>query len=115
MDVVARTPTPRQYELLIRLGSGNAWLSATKRECEPLLRRGWVTADFDGRYYQWVRITPGGFAALALAAGRYGLPEMRTGHQQTKVCSECAREWRPRCRCGSRQYRFETQEVARVV
>jgi hypothetical protein len=72
---VRRIPTEKQYRRLLMLGSGAAWMSASKRDCQPLLRRGWVTADFDGRLYQWVRITPSGLRALADAVEAYGLPQ----------------------------------------
>ena len=103
-------PTEKQHNLLLRLGGGNAWLSARKRECEPLLRREWVTATFDGAYYQWVRITPKGLAALALSVQKFGLPDLAPRREQ-RVCSECGNDWNPRCKCGSRAYRFVEREV----
>lgn len=106
-----RTPTEKQYGLLRILGSGSAGLSWKKRETEQLLRRGWVTAKPDAPYYQWVRITPEGLRALANAVERYGLPDLAP-RTEAKVCGECGRDWRPRCGCGSRSYRFEEREVA---
>lgn len=110
--IPAATPTVKQYDVLRMLGSGSAWLSARKRQCEPLLRRGWVTGELRGTYYQFVRITPDGLRALALAVEKYGLPDL--GPKQTthvQVCSECGCDWRPKCRCGSSQHRYETREV----
>lgn len=104
-------PTLKQYDVLRILGSGSAGLSFNKRTCEPLLRRGWVTARWDPPYYQFVRITPDGLRALALGVERFGLPSLKP-ETRAKVCSDCGRDWRPRCRCGSRTYRFETREVA---
>lgn len=104
----SRCPTEKQYRLLRNLGSGSAWLSARPRDCEPLLRRGWVTGERRGRYYQFVRITPEGLCALALAVTKFGLPELAAKvSTHVEVCSECGRDWRPSCRCGSRQYRYE--------
>lgn len=101
-------PTQRQHETLLRLGSGNALLTGTKRTVEPLLRRGWVTARHD---YAWARITPDGLRALALSVEKYGLPEFENPHLYAKVCSECGCDWHPKCRCGSRQYRHEIRQV----
>lgn len=94
-----RKPTQKQYEILLMLGNGNAWLSATKGRCEPLLRRGWVTADWRPPYYQFVRITPDGLRALAVAVETFGLPELKPSEQRTqvRVCAEC----------GSGRYRFK--------
>ena len=69
-------PTAKQYRSLRILGSGAAGLSWRKRDTEPLIRWGWVTAKLDGPYYQWVRITPDGLRALALAVEKYGLPDL---------------------------------------
>ena len=69
------TPTEKQYATLRILGSGNALICGTRRETEPLIRRGWVTfRTFDTHGYKWVRITPDGLRALAIAVERYGLP-----------------------------------------
>lgn len=73
------TPGPNQYRLLLALGSGASALSISRRRCEPMLRRGWVTAELRGRYYQMVRITPAGLHALADGADKYGLPDWKTG------------------------------------
>ncbi len=109
----SRVPTQKQFGLLLRIGSGNAWLSAGKRDTEALLRRGWVTAEWKPPYYQWVRITADGLRALGDGVDKYGLPEMTHGHRTQKVCVECEREWRPKCRCGSRMFRYQTEEVTR--
>lgn len=101
-------PTEKQYGVLLMLGSGSALLTGTKRTVEPLVRRGWVTA---GHGYSWVRITPDGLRALAAGAEKYGLPEFTKATIHPKVCSECGQDWRPKCRCGSRMYRFEAREV----
>ena len=71
-----RTPTENQYRRLRVLASGGAGLIWTKREAAPLLKHGWVTAEWEPPYFQWVRITPDGLRALALAVERYGLPEI---------------------------------------
>jgi hypothetical protein len=85
-----RVPTERQYERLLNLGSGAAGLSCNKRDTEPLLRHGWVTAEWRPPFYQWVRITPDGLRALAEAVERYGLPDL--GPNPTvprRVCADC--------------------------
>ena len=110
-----RVPTERQYQLLLSIGSGAAALSRTKRDTEPLLRHGWVTADWRPPYYQFVRITAAGLHALARAVERFGLPSMEVGHYHEKVCSECGRKWKPKCRCGSSSYRYEAREVERAA
>lgn len=102
------TPTERQYGILLMLGSGSALLTGTKRTVEPLVRRGWVTA---GHGYSWVRITPDGLRALAAGVEKYGLPEFKGATTSVRICSECGQDWRPKCRCGSRQYRHETRDV----
>lgn len=71
-----RTPTEKQYAKLRVLASGSAGLSWLRRDVNPLLFHGWVTAELHDTFYQWVRITPDGLRALALAVERYGLPEM---------------------------------------
>ena len=73
---VVRVPTERQYRRLLVLGSGAAAFSRTLRDTKALLDHGWVTAEWDGRYYQCVRITPEGHRALAAGQERYGLPEL---------------------------------------
>lgn len=108
-----RFPTEHQYRVLLSLGSGNAGLSRTKRQTDPLLRHGWVTADWRPPYYQFVRITADGMRALAAAIERFGLPDLTRGVVERKVCSECGCEWRPSCKCGSRSYRFDFEEVER--
>ncbi len=97
-----RAPTEKQYGRLLNLGSGNAGLSWKKRDVEPLLRRGWVTAEWREPYYQMVRITPDGLRALAVAVETYGLPDI--GPRPTTVRRLCAD-------CGSGRYRFEEVEV----
>lgn len=108
-----RCPTERQYRHLLNLGSGAAGISRTRRDIDPLLKRGWVTADWRPPYYQWVRITAEGLRALALGVERYGLPELTRGHNYVQVCADCEREWRPKCRCGSDRYRYDDREVVR--
>lgn len=80
------TPTKNQYDLLLMLGSGAAWVAARKRLVEPLLRREWVTGERQEgeRYWHWVRITPDGLHALARAVEKYGLPPLgRKSEEQT--------------------------------
>lgn len=99
-----RTPTAKQYEYLLRLGSGNAIVVATKRDTAPLLGHGWITATAPetGRgYYTWLRITAEGLAALARAVGRYGLPEL--GPKPSTYNRVCGK-------CGSGRYRYERVE-----
>lgn len=111
-----RTPTQKQYEKLRVLSLGTAGLSWSKRETAPLLAHGWVTADWDGHFFQWVQITADGLRALARAVDRYGLPPMLSGKRSVKVCSDCERDWDSACRyCGSRTYRYRTDELERVV
>lgn len=111
-----RTPTEKQFARLRVLAVGTAGLSWSRREAEPLLRHGWITARFDGRYFQWVEITPDGLRAVALGLERYGLPKMQKGVRHPKVCTDCGAEWSPVCRgCGSRTYRFGVVEHQRVA
>lgn len=70
-----RTPTDKQFAILIALGSGGAGMSRTRRDTDPLLRWGWVTARWAGTYYQWVRLTADGYRAIAAYVDRHGLPE----------------------------------------
>lgn len=101
-----RAPTEKQYGQLRALGSGSAGLSWGKRATEPLLRRGWVTAELSGRYYQWVRITPDGLRALAIAVERYGLPDLGPAARvERRVCSDC----------GSHHWHFETKTAEEAV
>jgi hypothetical protein len=105
---VTRVPTEKQYAILRMLGSGAAGLSFTKRAAEPLLRRGWVDAEWRAPYYQFVRITPDGLRALADAVEKYGLPSLGPNpEREVAVCSDCGRDWRPRCRCGGRHLRYQ--------
>jgi hypothetical protein len=106
----ARVPTEKQYDRLMMMGNGAAWLSATKGKCDPLLQHGWVTAEWSPPFYQWVRITPDGLRALALAVEKYGLRSLAP-ERRVKVCAVCEREWKPRCRCGSTSWHFDTKEV----
>jgi hypothetical protein len=75
-----RTPTEKQYRLMRCLGGGAALVVGRKRDVEPLLRHGWVTAekhpDEENRYYAFVRLTGDGLRALALAVERYGWPSL---------------------------------------
>ena len=70
----SRTPTEKQYQRMRPLGDGAAGLSRSKRDIDPLLRHGWVTAEWRPPYYQMVRLTPDGLRALADAVERYGWP-----------------------------------------
>ncbi len=108
---MAAGPTEKQYRTLLNLGSGAAGLSVTKRRAEPLMRHGWVTADWRPPYYQWMRITPDGLRALALGVEKFGLPSMEP-RTEVKVCGDCGRDWRPKCGCGSRHYRYQERAVA---
>jgi hypothetical protein len=108
---VGKTPTESQHKVLLMLGSGNVLLTGKKRTVEPLVRRGWVTADHG---YAWVRITSEGLHALARGVERYGLPEMKGGTVANRVCAECGRAWRPKCKCGCSSWRHEVREVERV-
>jgi hypothetical protein len=93
-----RAPTEKQYQRMISLGSGAMGFSFTKRDTDPLLNHGWVTAEWKPPYYQGVRITPDGLRALAAAVERYGLPSMaQPARIRRRVCSDC----------GSSSYRFE--------
>lgn len=83
-------PTEKQYDLLRALGSGSAGLSMRKRTVEPMLRRGWVTAELVGTLYQWVRITPDGLRALALGVEKFGLPDLGPKPQTRQTyCGDC--------------------------
>lgn len=107
-----RCPTVKQYGTLRMLAGGAAGLSFTAGTARPLLRHGWVTADLRPPYYQFVRITPDGLRALAEAVERYGLPDLGPRPvSERKVCGDCGRDWRPKCKCGSSQYRYEQREV----
>lgn len=111
LRVFSATPTEKQHKVLLTLGSGSALLTGKKRDIEPLVRRGWVTADHG---YAWVRITTEGLHALARGVERFGLPEMKGGSVADRVCAECDREWRPKCKCGSGHWRYKVREVERV-
>lgn len=109
-------PTEKQYAKLRALGSGSAGLSFKKRETEPLLRRGWVTAEWRPPYYQWVRITAEGLHALARAVERYGLPPIGPAKVTRQVCAGCEREWSSACRhCGDRCYRYEQADAKEIA
>jgi hypothetical protein len=102
---MSRPITWKQYDRLRGLGTGAAGLSWRKRDTEPLLRRGWITADWQPPFYQWVRITPDGLRALAQGVERYGLPDL---HPQAatmiRVCADC----------GSDRYRHEPRTPAQL-
>lgn len=101
-----RTPTEKQYDSLLLLGSGAAGLSWGKRHAEQFLRRGWVTAEWRSPYYQWVRITSEGLRALAAAVEKYGLPEIGPKDQtHQRVCADC----------GSATYRYEPISAGEIV
>lgn len=100
------TPGEKQYAKLLALASGSAGLSFRKRETEPLLRRGWVTAEWCEPFYQWVRITPDGLRALASGVEKYGLPELGPKPSTTRrVCSDC----------GSAYYHYETVDADKAI
>lgn len=79
---MSRVPTSRQYDLLRVLGGGAAIVTASRRDTEPLLRRGWVDAERRDSGYAFVRITPDGLRALAAAVERYGLPPLHLDRGQ---------------------------------
>lgn len=110
-----RVPTEKQYGTLLALASGTAGLSFKKRQTEPMLRRGWVTADWRPPYYQWVRITPDGLRALAAAVERYGLPDIKGGATRHRVCADCGSEKRVCGSCGGRHFRDEFRPVERAA
>jgi hypothetical protein len=96
-------PTDKQGRYLLLLGGGNAGLSARKREVDPLLKRGWVTAEWHAPYYQWVRITPDGLRALAEHVEKRGLPDAKPNAQvETRQCADC----------GSTRWRYAKRDVA---
>lgn len=103
---MSRTPTEKQYRLLQPLGSGSAGLSRRKSDTDPLIRHGWVTAEWKPPFYQWVRITPDGLRALALAVEKFGLPDLSPKDPvRRRVCADC----------GSGSYRFEDVPAERVM
>lgn len=108
-----RVPTEKQYERLRSLSVGVAGLSFLKRDTEPLLRRGWVTAEWDGKYYQWVEITADGLRAVADGIDRYGLPRVKEGYIRKKVCADCGGKRFVCHACGSGTYRFEQEKIER--
>lgn len=73
---MTRVPTEKQYRYLLRLGNGCALVVGRRRETTMYLRRGWVTAEDHSDHFAWVRITPDGLRALALAVETFGLPAM---------------------------------------
>lgn len=76
------TPSERQYQRMLYLGSGGALVVGKRRAIGPLRRRGWVTAEDHGDHYAWVRITPDGLRALARAVEKYGLPILGDGDRR---------------------------------
>ena|ERR1044072_6096130 len=101
-----RRITEKQYRRLLVLANGAAGLSRSKRETEVFLRRGWVTADWQPPYYQWVRITPEGLRALAVGVEHYGLPDLGPKPQtMRRVCADC----------GSTRYRHEIVDAERAI
>lgn len=101
-----RAPTEKQYDTLIALGGGNAGLSMRRRTVDPLLKHGWVSAEWHDPYYQWVRITPEGLRALALAVEKFGLPTIGPKPRTTvRVCSDC----------GSTRYHHRSKPVEEVI
>lgn len=89
-------PGEKQYRLMLNLGSGAAWLSAKRRQVEPLLRRGWVTAEWRDPFYQFVQITPDGLRALARGVEKFGLPDLGPKPiVSRRVCADCGSDrWR---------------------
>ena len=72
-----RTPTRKQYHRLLILADGSACVAGLKRQWAALGRHGWVSwRDETDGHLAWVRITPDGLRALALAVEKYGLPEI---------------------------------------
>jgi hypothetical protein len=102
-----RAPTENQYRSLLMLGSASAGLSWKRRETEPFLRHGWVTAEWSPPFYQCVRITAEGLRALAEGVERYGLPELGLHISSQRVCSNCKSTKRACANCGCRTYRWE--------
>ena len=105
-----RRPTRKQYDYLRSLGSGSAIIVGKKRETEPYLRRGWVTAEFkegEKHYpYSWIRITPEGARVLAEGMEEFGLPEIGPKPQtKRRVCADC----------GSTRYRFEIIDAEELL
>lgn len=104
-----RIPTEKQYRYLRTLGASSAIIIGQKRETEMYLRRGWVTAEYreEKQYpYAWIRITPDGLRALALAVEKYGLPDLGPQPQtERRVCADC----------GSSRYRFEIINAAELM
>lgn len=70
----ATVPTRRQYATLRVLGNGCAIIVGRARDVDPLIHRGWAVAERPPRAF--VRITPDGLRALALAVEKYGLPPL---------------------------------------
>lgn len=104
IEATIRAQVPRPNQFPLNLGSGAAGLSVNRRRCEPLLRRGWVTADWRPPFYQFVRITPDGLRALAAGVEKYGLPDLGPKPvTHRRVCGDC----------GSDRYRFIQVEVER--
>ena len=82
-----RTPTAKQFAYLLPLGSGGAGMSRRQRDVLPFLRHGWVTAEYQPqhRLFQFVRLTPAGYHALARAVERHGLPELPTRPREKEI------------------------------
>jgi hypothetical protein len=99
------TPTEKQYKTLRAVTFG-AGLSFGKRTTEPLLRRGWVTAEWVPPFYQWVRVTPDGLRALALAVEKFGLPDL--GPDPLVRRRECVK-------CGGHTWRHVTVPASEVI
>jgi hypothetical protein len=101
---VTPAPTEKQYGYLRALASGAAIVIGGKRETEMYLRRGWVTAEWrdEKQYpYAWIRITPEGLRALAVAVEKYGLPDLGPKPvSERRVCTDC----------GSTRYHYKRVE-----
>lgn len=102
---MSATPTEKQYGLLKVLGGGAALVVGTRRQVEPLHRRGWVAGEAptaSKRYWTFVRITPDGLRALARAVEKYGLPDL--GPKATTQRIVCAK-------CGGTRHHYEHVEI----
>jgi hypothetical protein len=105
--VSERVPTEQQYARIRALGSGAAGLSWTTTAIRPFLKPGWVTAERDGNYWHFVRLTPSGLHALAAAVERYGWPEFKPAEARVerRICADC----------GSPRYRFESITAQELI
>ena len=79
---MASVPGRKQYATMLALGAGGAGMSRSHRQVAPMIHHGWVSGEWDGRFFHFVRLTPGGYRALADAVELYGLPELRKPPEQ---------------------------------